>query len=284
MKALKITLTVLVILVLVQGAALAQGYQRFSVDWRDVTVKSALEILQRQFGINYMLPGELGDKRITVSLTDKTPEEAVQAIAKAAGLTAFYDNGVWNIRESGAAGGPQPQTGARSGVVPQPMALGAPRTMPAPTRPGPLGLGSGQPTTSALTGMAGTRTGTTETEVAEMIMRFVQLSYMNPYMAVGLFGGFAVSEEDYRGMYGGGGGYGGGGYGGGYGSYGGYGGSSYGGYGSGYAGRSSYGGGYTGSRSTYGGYTGSSRYTGGSRSGGSSGPGMGPSGPGMGMR
>ncbi len=262
MKALKIAVAIVFVWGLVHGLAVAQGGQGFTVEWDNTTVKSALEALKRQFGINYVLAAELGEKRITASVTVRSAQEAVQAIAKAAGLTAVNDNGTWRIREAREGGGPRPQTGGRAlGVT----ALGAARPMPTATRPMVPGLGTGQPAAVATPGGLGTGVpGTPGAEAAEMILRFVELRFINPYMAVSLFGGYAISEEEFRGGYGGGGG----GYGGGYGGssygggYGGYGGSSYGG---GYGGSSR--GGYGGS--SRGGYGGSSRggYSGSSRGG-----------------
>jgi len=61
------------------GYAQQDGGQ-FSVQWNDVTVADALAALQRQFGIQYALSGELSSRRITLSLDNVTPVQALQQI------------------------------------------------------------------------------------------------------------------------------------------------------------------------------------------------------------
>jgi len=254
-----------------------QDEARFSVQWKDTPFADVLAALQRQFGIQYVVSGELGSRPVTLALTDVTPVQALQKILSAADLTAVNEDGVWHIRE-----GAQAATGGRTY---RPTTVGGAMVQPAPYRPAPPGVNVGGAGGSAMPrpggtmaggpmglqpGAAGfgtsglTTLGTQQTySLEDMVFRIIPLRFVDPYIVTQMFGGGTVGGQS-----GGGGGYGGGGYGG---SRGGYGGGGYGGYsGGGYGGSGGYGG-YGG-----GGYGGSSRYggssydRGGSSRGGSS--------------
>ncbi len=266
-----VSIVVLVLVVGVIGVGYAQQEDRFSVQWKDITVADALGALQRQFGIQYVLPAELGSRRITLALTDVTPVEALRQILSAANLAAINEGDVWRIREVAQAqvGGRAYRPGATTGVA----------ARPAPYRPTPQAVTVGAaygatsptgltPTPQALTPGVGTVPGavgtTQEYSEEDMVFRIVPLQFVDPYIIAEMFRGSVVGGQS---------GYGGGGYGGyGGGGYGGYGGGGYGGYGGrqsgygGYGGRQSGYGGYGGQQSGYGGY-GSDRY-GSSRYGG----------------
>jgi len=248
-----VSLVMVVMVVGVVGVGYAQQQGRFSVQWKDITVVDALAAMQRQFGIQYVLPGELGPRRVTLALTDVTPIEALQKICSAAGLVAINENGVWHIQEAA-----QRQTGGRAY---RPGAAAGATAGPAPYRPAPPGVNVGSAYGATQPGVTGTQPlalgtgattsaeGTTRTYSPEdMVFRTIPLGFVDPYLVSSMFGGGIVG--------GGGGGYGQGGYGqGGYGGYG-QGGYSRGGYGQGGYSRGGYGqGGYSG-RGSYGGYGG----------------------------
>ncbi len=270
-----VSIVVLVMVAGLVGVGYGQQEGRFSVQWKDITVADALAALQRQFGIQYVLSGEIGSRRITLALSDVTPVEALRQILSAAELTAVNDGGVWHVREVAQvqAGGRAYRPGATAGAV----------ARPAPYRPTPQGVAVGGAYGATQTGgvgtqpLAGGRTSMTmagqntieEISLEDMVFRTVPLRFVDPYLVTSIFGGSVVggSSGGQGGGYGGSrggygssrGGYGQGGYGqGGY-SSGGYG-SSRGGYGSGGYGSGGYGsggygsGGYGSSRGGYGGY------------------------------
>ncbi len=226
-----VSIAVLTIVAGLPAISYAQQDQgQFSVQWKDITVAAALSALQRQFGIQYTLPSELGSRRVTLALTDVTPVEALQQILRAADLTAVNENGVWQIREvvQAEAGGrtyrptggavmaqPAPYRPAPPGVnvgvggagaVGIPAGGNAVSGMPLGLQPGTTGLG-----TSGLT-TPGTQQGLQTYSPEDMVFRIIPLNFVDPYIVTQMFGGGTV----------------GGGYGGAYGGYGGYGGYGYG--------------------------------------------------------
>ena len=112
------------------------GEQKITVKFEDTTIGEVLKVLQQAGGFNYVLPPQYQNKRITVSLTGVTPEEALQIVLNQVGLMATNDNGVYVIR-------PKP-TGRRSSAGTRPSSPGAPTgavshrappTAAAPVRP-----------------------------------------------------------------------------------------------------------------------------------------------------
>ncbi len=199
----------------------AQGQARFSVQWKDITVADALAALQRQFGIQYVLPSDLGKKRATLALDDVTPAQAMQQILNAAQLAAVNDNGVWNIRALAQA----PAGGRTYRVAPTAVAP------PAPFRAGPqsVNVGAAFGTASAYGAAPSTATagfgvaGMQQYSPQDFVFRIIPLKFIDPYDVLQIFGGTTVGGGDGGGGGGGygGGSYGGGGYGGGRGGYGG---------------------------------------------------------------
>ena len=128
-----------VVLTMVAGLAgigyAQQDEGRFSVQWKDAAVADVLSALQRQFGIQYALSSELGSRRVTLGLTEVTPDQALQRILSAANLTAVNENGVWHIREVAQA--------AAGGRTYRPTATGGATVQPAPYRPTPPGINVG---------------------------------------------------------------------------------------------------------------------------------------------
>jgi len=215
-----VVVSVIVIAVVAGLPAIGYAQQdggQFSVQWKDITVADALAALQRQFGIQYALSGELSSRRITLSLDNVTPVQALQQILSTAQLTAVNENGVWRIREVAQAetGGRTYRPGSAVGVA----------ARPTPYRPTPAGVnvggagglgmtgpGSGmpgmsmglQPGTTGLGGTGLTTLGTQQTlrtySPEDMIFRIIPLKFIDPYIVADMFGGGIVG--------GGGGGYG----------------------------------------------------------------------------
>ena len=202
---------------------------RFSVQWKDAPVAEVLATLQRQFGMQYVVSGELGSRSVTLALTDKTPVEALQDVLSATDLAAVNENGVWHIREvAQAAAGGRPY---------RPTATGGVMAQPAPYRPAPPGVNVGgavampRPGGTVSGGVMGMQpggagfgasglaaTGTLQTySLEDMVFRIIPLKFVDPYIVTQMFGGGIVGGQ----------------------SSGGYGGSSRGGYGND-RGRSSY--------------------------------------------
>jgi hypothetical protein len=70
---------------------------KVTVNWSDKPLSEALATLKQHFGINYILPAELGTKPVSVNLMGATPEHALQATVSKAGLQATERNGTWVI-------------------------------------------------------------------------------------------------------------------------------------------------------------------------------------------
>ncbi len=211
-----------------------QGEGRFSVQWKDIPVADALGALQRQFGLQYVLPSELGSRRITLSLNNATVTQALQAILSAANLTAVNENGVWHIREVAEA--------SAEGRTYRPPTMGGAMVQPAPYRPTPPGVNVGDASNLGMPGPVGgvpgmpmglqpgaLGTGLTTPGLQgtmqgyspeDMVFRTIPLKFIDPYVVTDMFGGGVVGGYSS---------YGGGGYGG-YGDYnrGGYGRDRYG--------------------------------------------------------
>jgi len=219
------------------GGPAVTPQQKLNISFEDATIGEVLKVLSQAGKFNYSLPPEFEKMTVTVSLSDVTPEQALQIVLEQKGLMAVNDNGVWVVRRKPAGRG-----------------ASAPRATPAV----PTGTAAVRQPPSA-TAAAPSRATTREGEATEAglrregeVTRVLRLRHTDPGLIAILFGGDIIYGDENLGY---GGGYGGGGYGGG---YGGYGGSSRGG---GYGG-SSRGGGYGGSsRGSSRSYGGSSRTT-----------------------
>ena len=189
--------------------------------WDGVRVKDALAALSRQFQLNFVLPDELGERKITASLVNASPDKAFRTILDAANLTAVDDGGVWRVRD-------KPEPGASRRAAPQPFGAGPQPVWGAPQPAGGRQFPMGQPPSpfrqmppqvqrgiGAEAGAAEAGEIPEEWDTKNWVMRVIPIKFVNPYLLGEIFGGYAVTEESYRG--GGGGGYGGqsGGYGGG---------------------------------------------------------------------
>ena len=179
-----------------------QAQERFSVQWKDIAVADVLAALQRQFGIQYVLPSDLGNKRVTLSLTDATPVKAMQEILNAAQLTAVNEDGVWRIRALAQA-----PAGGRTYRATPTAAIPTAVAPPAPFRVGPqsvnIGAGFGAtPAYGALPTTAATGFGTAgmqQYSPGDFVFRIIPLKFIDPYTVMEIFGGTAVGGDESRG-------------------------------------------------------------------------------------
>lgn len=267
----KLTASIVAVTLASLGACVwADGARTFSVDWSDKPLSEALGTLKKNFGLNYILPAELGAVRVSANLWDVTAEDALGAIVGRAGLRAEERNGTWFI----SAPERSDATGAGSAAFAQYPGMMAPEMgamMPGMAGPATVpGLGLPAPTSPFGTppgrGTAPTRATTAMGEVSRPL-NFIVIPLMRASPETV---GYAIQADDFiydeGGGMGGGGGYGGGGGGG----RGGYGGTT-GGYGGNTGGSTRGGGSRGGSSRGGGGYGGSSGGYGGSTGGRSGG-------------
>lgn len=258
MRTAIVVVTFLMVAVLLLPSAFAQeapaGEQKIRVNFEDAPIGDVLKVLSRQGNFDYSLPPQYQNRRVTVSLAEVTPTEALQVVLDQVGLMAVNDNGVWTVRPKPVAT-QRPRTGARPtpGVPTGPVAA---RTPPGVTAAAPAKAGGVEGTEQATEeGQFDPITGRRKGEIT----RVIRTRFIDPGLLALIFDGMIIYGDenltggeggggygdDYGGDYGGGrGGDYGGGYGGGRGSRGGRGGDYGGGYGGGRGGRS---GGYGGS-------------------------------------
>lgn len=174
----------LVVLLLV-GAAGALWAQEttFDINWDDQTLGAAMQQLQRAFNVQYNLPGDLAGKKVTIHRQGVTVAQAVQELAKAAGIRVITDpNGAYVFQPAAAAGG-------GGGVVAAPRQAtnpwavgGAAVAAPVPTRPGtatvPTGGAYGAATTPGTTAPGGAviyGASGQPINVADLVLRVIKL-------------------------------------------------------------------------------------------------------------
>ena len=139
MKAKHVVFAAVVILLLVGGMAAVHAQEAtFDINWDNQTLSAALQQLARAFNVQYNLPGELADKRVTIHRKGVTVGQAMQELAKAAGVRVITDpNGVYVFQAAttGGTGGAGGGTIAAPAAAVNPWAAGgAAMAAPAPTR------------------------------------------------------------------------------------------------------------------------------------------------------
>jgi len=216
------------VLFVAAGSAFGQSIKdkKFSLDFTDTPISTALESLFRGTGVNYAIGAGVQGVVKSVHLSDVTLEQALRALLKSVNppLSFRIDNGTYIIE------------------VKQTETTTTPTVSPTPEPPA-------EPEVA-------------DRKVEKIALNFADAADIAAIFG----GGYIQSRTSLLaggGGYGGYGGYGGGygGYGGGYGGYGGgYGrggyGGGYGGFGGGYGGLGGFGGGYGGLGTGYGGYGG----------------------------
>jgi hypothetical protein len=203
------TIAVVVSLFPVLSAQAQQAAPRLSLDFSDASLKDVLQAVCKAGNLPALqLPEGAGDKRITVSLVDNTPTEALTVILDRANLTLVNDGGTTTIKEKAttvAAGARpnqstiaqatsdilrQPPTAVRIDNTPLDVGRGTSTTMP------------GMPGTTAL----GTAAGQAKTAAnADKVYRIIATNFMNVEMLSDMLGGSYVSEDNYRNSINGGG-------------------------------------------------------------------------------
>jgi len=203
------TIAVVVSLFPVLSAQAQQAAPRLSLDFVDVPLKAVLQAVCKAGNLpGLQLPEGAGDKRITVSLVDNTPTEALTVILDRANLALVNDGGTTTIKEKAttvAAGARpnqstiaqatsdilrQPPTAVRIDNTPLDVGRGTSTTMP------------GMPGTTALGTAAGQAKAVTN---ADKVYRIIPTNFMNVQMLSDMLGGSTVSEDNYRNSLSGGG-------------------------------------------------------------------------------
>jgi hypothetical protein len=212
MKAIRISILLIVAaaLLLPTLAAVAQTDKTINIDFHDAPLKDILQILKRIGNLgDFTIPDGYGDKRITVSLVDKTPLEALTIVLDAAGLLGVNDAGTLVIKPKPSEKGPRQTEPTRA-----PSTVLGTREPPRPIR---TDVGGGDVAKPAA-GAAGATDANGAAQKKDKIYRLIVPNYMNLMMLSDIFGGSTIDENQYLGGGGtsGGGGYGntgGGGYG-----------------------------------------------------------------------
>lgn len=190
----------LVVGVLGTGVALAADPAvTFSIDWTNESLAVVLGTLNKHFGINYVLPAELGNLRVSANLLNATPERALRTVVAKAGLVAQLRSGTWMISSPnptvatpvayaqmpGMPGmGMEGPGGGMMGVDPSsPMGLGM------PGMGGGLGAGRGR---SSRFGAMGTSTRSTLEEEGPRNYQVVPVRRIDPALVADIFGGDVI--------------------------------------------------------------------------------------------
>lgn len=71
------------------------------------TLTSQLQLVSMASGLDFSIDAALGQRRVTATITEVSPGEALLELAEAAGLRAVYNNGTWTFEEDSSL--PQPR-------------------------------------------------------------------------------------------------------------------------------------------------------------------------------
>jgi hypothetical protein len=173
------------------GLALAQGeggggagQPKLKVSFEDATLGEVLKVLAQAGKFNYSIPPQYQDRRVTVSLADVTPEEALQVVLNQVGLMAVNDNNVWTVRPKPASRGGSSRGGGRAATGVPTGAAGI-RTPPT--------VGAAAPTTQP------TQPGEYQWKREGEITRVLQVRFIDPGLISYLYGGDTIYGDEMLG-------------------------------------------------------------------------------------
>ncbi len=179
----------------ISGAMATDEPATFSIDWADQPLSVALTTLNKHFGVNYVLPAELGNLRVSANLLNVTPERALRTVVAKAGLLAQLRNGTWMI----SSPNPTVATPAVYAQMPGMPGMGPGGMMgPNPSNPAGLGrpgtggtLGVGRDRTSRFGAMTGT-SGYQQDQQGPRNYQVVPLKRIDPALVADIFGGSVI--------------------------------------------------------------------------------------------
>jgi len=179
------------------GAALAAD-ATFSIDWANQPLSVVLDTLNKHFGVNYVLPAELGNRKVSANLMNVTPERALKTVVTKAGLLAQLRSGTWMISA------PQAGPAVANAYAQMGPEMGGPGGFPgmvAPPDPSMAG-GLGAPGMGAgfgggrtgRTGRFGGQAGTQSTQEQEGPRNYqiVPVRRIDPALVADIFGGDVI--------------------------------------------------------------------------------------------
>ncbi|HEY3397109.1 MAG TPA: hypothetical protein VGM19_05550 [Armatimonadota bacterium] len=196
------------------STALAQD-QGINLDFEDQPLGVALRALKQVYGLQYSIAPDLANKRVTVHQQVANVQEAVQELAKAAGIGVLVDpSGGVRFQAAGAAGtgtgtgqtaaSPWAGTGTGSTVAQAPPAWRPGQGNVQPQVPGAAAGAAARPGQPGATGSAlapgqfQTPYGTV-LNVQDLTLRVVDVTYIGPDLLAALFGGNAIYDQSSTG-------------------------------------------------------------------------------------
>ena len=194
MKAMRVSVLVIVTaaLLLPALAAVAQGDRRINQDF-NAPLKDILQVLKKIGNLgDFIIPDGYGDKVVTVSVVDKTPNEAFTQVLDAVGLVAINDAGTLVIKPTPGEKGPRQAEPVRT-----PAANIVGREPPRPVRTD-AGSDVEKPAAPAA-GAPGAPGAAAATATKDKVYRLIIPNYMNLQMLSDMLGGSSMDENNYLG-------------------------------------------------------------------------------------
>ena len=181
MKAVRVLglVSVIAVVLLPTIAAVAEGERHINTDF-NAPAKDILQLLKRVGNLaDFALPEGYGDKKVSVTVVDKTPAEAFTQVLDAIGLVAINDGGTLVIK---------PIAGDRAPRLAEPVR--SPESAPfVREAPRPDADEVSRPVAST----------TTTAPKKEKVYRLIIPTYMNLMITSDIFGGSTIDENNYLG-------------------------------------------------------------------------------------
>jgi len=212
---------ILVVALLTMSTVLVWAQGNIELQFDDQPLGVAMRALGQAYGVQYSVPTDMANKRVTVHQTVDSVAAAVQALAKAADVRAMQDpnTGSFMFQAKTAAGtGAGTGTSFGAGATRNPWATAPTGTVPTPYRAGQPGIQPAVPGGATPGGAPGTAGATgagmfttpfgTQLDIKDLTLRVLETTYLNPELASIIFGGQAIydiSSTSSGGGYGGGG-------------------------------------------------------------------------------